>query len=200
MKSLKTAALSLFVLAFIFSTANAQYSSYSQTASATAIEEAEAPNIVDLVTSNDDFSTLAMLLTEAGLVETVREAGDITVFAPTNAAFEQVSQTQLQALLADHDLLREVLLTHVIGATVTSDVVTQIEEAPTAANNVLPVVVNDSGVRVGNAKVTDVDIMASNGVVHVVDAVIMPPAEGVYHRNDRNMDHEQRQRRTSSSY
>lgn len=171
MKLFKSVILTLVIFTMTFTMVNAQYGgSYSA--------QSAAPNIVELVTGNDDFSTLAMLLTEAGLVETVRDAEALTVFAPTNAAFAQVPEETLQALLADRELLQEVLLTHVIGSVVTSDVVTQLEEAPTAANNVLPVNTSYNGtVTVGNATVTDVDIMASNGVIHVVDAVIMPPAE-----------------------
>ncbi|MCC5932617.1 MAG: fasciclin domain-containing protein [Candidatus Cyclonatronum sp.] len=170
---------SLFLAAFFlsFAIAQAQYGGATYT-EASNVSEERSQNIVDVVTNNSEFSTLAMLLTEAGLADAVRDADGLTVFAPTNAAFEEVPEETLQALLADRELLQEVLLTHVIGSVVTSDVVTQLEEAPTAANNVLPVNTSYNGtVTVGNATVTDVDIMASNGVIHVVDAVIMPPAE-----------------------
>lgn len=200
MKALKS--FSLFALAILlsFSVAHAQYNS-STYADAASVTEAAAPNIVDLVTSNGEFSTLAMLLTEAGLVETVREAEGLTVFAPTNEAFEEVPEETLQALLANREMLQEVLLTHVIGGVVTSDVVTQIEEAPTAANNVLPVKTTYNGeVRVGNARVVDADIMASNGVVHVVDAVIMPPAEGMYQRGERDREQQRERRNYERSY
>lgn len=155
----------LLMTAFAAVSTFAQYNSDSE------------PSIVEIATSNDDFSTLAMLLTEAGLVDVLENGDNYTVFAPTNEAFEAVPEETLQALLADLDLLREVLLTHVVVGAVTSEQVVGLSEAPTAAGNVLPISSGDYGVRVGNATVTQADVMASNGVIHVVDAVIMPPAE-----------------------
>lgn len=134
-------------------------------------------DIVDIATSDERFSTLAMLLTEAGLVDVLRNGDDYTVFAPTNEAFEAVPEETLQALLADIDLLREVLLTHVVVGVVTAEDVVQLTEAPTAAGNVISVEASDYGVKIGGATVTQADVMASNGVIHVVDAVIMPPTE-----------------------
>ncbi len=134
-------------------------------------------DIVDIASGDDRFSTLTMLLTEAGLVDVLRNGDDYTVFAPTNEAFEAVPEETLQALLADIDLLREVLLTHVVVGVVTSEDVVNLTEAPTAAGNVISVEAGDYGVRIGGATVTQADVMASNGVIHVVDSVIMPPAE-----------------------
>lgn len=166
MKTLKTFSILLVITAFAAVNTMAQYSSSDS-----------EPSIVDIATSNDDFSTLAMLLTEAGLVDVLENGENYTVFAPTNAAFEEVPQETLQALLSDLDLLREVLLTHVVVGVVTSEQVVEISEAPTAAGNVLPVNVTDAGVGIGNATVIQADVMASNGVIHIVDSVIMPPAE-----------------------
>lgn len=131
-------------------------------------------NLVELAASDERFSTLAELVQAAGLAD-VLQNDEFTVLAPTNEAFEAVPQETLQALANDVELLRTVLLTHVISGSVMSETVVGLDEAPTAAGNVLPISVNNSGVQIGNAMVTETDLKASNGVIHVVDSVIMPP-------------------------
>ena len=163
---MKTAKLSLLLLSFflfVFTATElkAQYSS-------------DEPNLVELASSNEQFSTLVELVTAAGLAD-VLQSDEYTVLAPTNAAFEEVPQETLDALANDADLLRTVLLTHVIAGSVNAETVMGLDEAPTAAGNVLPISVSDAGVQIGNAMVTQTDIMASNGIIHVVDSVIMPP-------------------------
>lgn len=165
---MKTAKLSLLIISlflFVFTTAelNAQ-------------ADASEPNLVEVASSNDDFSTLVELVTAAGLGD-ILQSDEFTILAPPNAAFEEVPQETMEALSNDVELLREVLLTHVISGSVTADIVTQVDEAPTAAGNVLPVNVSGNSVQIGNATVIETDIMASNGVIHVVDSVIMPPEE-----------------------
>lgn len=143
------------------------------------IESADHHNEMDLVelaASDERFSTLVELVQAAGLVEVLKN-DEFTVLAPTNEAFEAVPQETLQALANDVELLRTVLLTHVISGSVMAETVVGLDEAPTAAGNVLPINVSDSGVQIGNAMVTETDLKASNGVIHIVDSVIMPPEE-----------------------
>lgn len=153
--------LSLFLFVFTAAEMKAQYSS-------------DEPNLVELASSNEQFSTLVELITAAGLADVLQE-DEYTVLAPTNEAFEAVPQETMDALANDTELLRTVLLTHVISGSVNAESVMGLDEAPTAAGNVLPVSVSDAGVQIGNAMVVQPDVMASNGIIHVVDSVIMPP-------------------------
>lgn len=131
--------------------------------------------------SQDRFSTLVGLLQDSGLDATLDDAEDtFTVFAPTNEAFEAVDQATMDALAADPALLEEVLLTHVVsGAAVDSVTAYTLNgtTVETAAMNNIDVEILDGMLQVGGATVTQADINATNGVIHVIDAVIMPPAE-----------------------
>jgi uncharacterized surface protein with fasciclin (FAS1) repeats len=172
MKSLKISLTAIIISGLLAVSSFAQFavSSFAQ------YSADHHESVVDLASGDERFSTLVSLLEQAGLVEILQNGEEFTIFAPTNDAFAEVPQETLDALQGDVELLREVLLTHVIVGTVPSDLVAQIDEAPTAAGNTLPVSTAD-GVQIGNATVTEADLMASNGVIHVVDAVIMPPQE-----------------------
>ncbi len=133
---------------------------------------ASAADIVDTAVSAGQFKTLAAALTEAGLIDTLKGPGPFTVFAPTDAAFAKIPKADLDALLKDKAKLTAVLTYHVVpGALMSKDV---------KAGNVKTVqgsnlsVTTDGGVKVNNAKVTSVDIVADNGVIHVIDTVVMP--------------------------
>ena len=139
-----------------------------------ADEPATGTTIADLASSREDLSTLVTALSAAGLVETMSGEGPFTVFAPTNAAFDALPEGTLDALLADPEALGNVLKYHVVSGAVTSDQVVALTSADTLAGK--PVAVDASeGVKVGGATVVEADIQASNGVIHVIDAVMLPP-------------------------
>lgn len=140
---------------------------------------AEDPGtIVDIAASNSDFSTLVTAVTEAGLVETL-SGGEFTVFAPTNAAFEALPEGTLDELLADPEgALAGVLTYHVVEGTVMAEDVVGMDGQEVTTVNGAPVTITVDGetVMVNDATVVTTDIVASNGVIHVIDAVLVPPA------------------------
>ncbi len=132
----------------------------------------QAKDIVDTAVAAGNFKTLAAALTAAGLVDTLKGPGPFTVFAPTDAAFAKIPKADLDALLKDKGKLTAVLTYHVVpGKVMSKDV---------KAGNVKTVqgteiaIVTMGGVKVNNANVTATDIVADNGVIHVLDTVIMP--------------------------
>jgi uncharacterized surface protein with fasciclin (FAS1) repeats len=133
-------------------------------------------NIVQTASGNKDFSTLVSLLKKADLVTTLEGTGPFTVFAPTNEAFAAIPKDQLDALEANPALLKSVLLYHVVSGDITSDKI-QPGMVPTAEGQSINVTVTDGKVYVNNAQVVKADIKASNGVIHVIDHVIMPPKQ-----------------------
>jgi uncharacterized surface protein with fasciclin (FAS1) repeats len=145
----------------------------------TAAEEEAAPEdagtIVDIAAGDEQFSTLVTAVTEAELAETLSGEGPYTVFAPTNEAFEALPAGTLDELLADPTgALADVLTYHVVeGAVLSGDLTTG--EVPTVNGATLDVVVNDDGtVTVNGVNVVTADIEASNGVIHVIDGVLVP--------------------------
>ncbi|CDM65320.1 secreted/surface protein with fasciclin-like repeats [Pyrinomonas methylaliphatogenes] len=134
-------------------------------------------DIVDTLMSDPQFSTLVMLVQKANLVDTLKGPGPFTVFAPTNDAFAKIPKQKLDALMNDPEKLRTVLLYHVINMNVPASAARTMP-APTAAGAQLSVKVSMRGntkmVMVDNAKVIRADIMASNGVIHAIDTVLMP--------------------------
>jgi uncharacterized surface protein with fasciclin (FAS1) repeats len=145
-------------------------------APAGAESTAQQKNLVQTAAAAGQFKTLATLLTKAGLARTLQRPGPYTVFAPTDAAFAKVPKSTLNALLADQAKLRAVLLYHVVPGKVTSAAVTKLSSAKTASGKNVRIRVAGKTVLVNNAKVTKADVMASNGVIHVVDRVLIPPA------------------------
>lgn len=132
-------------------------------------------NTIAAVVANDpNFSTLLSAVQAAGLVETLNSPGPYTVFAPTNAAFAKVPADQLQALLNDREQLRAVLLYHVVPGRVTAAQVKTMNSAKTAQGGTLNVSTMNGAVMINDATVTRADIRASNGVIHVIDSVLMP--------------------------
>lgn len=138
---------------------------------------AEDPGtIVDIAASNPDFSTLVTAVTEAGLVETL-SGGEFTVFAPTNEAFEALPEGTLDSLLADPEgALTDVLTFHVVEGTVMAEDVLGMDGQEVTTVNGAPVTITVDGetVMVNDATVTVTDIVASNGVIHVIDTVLVP--------------------------
>ena len=132
--------------------------------------------IAQTAAASGQFSTLTTLLKKAGLVSTLGRPGPYTVFAPTNAAFAKVPKQTVDALLADKAKLRAVLLYHVVPGKVTAAKVVKLSSAKTANGERVRIRVRGSTVYVNGAKVTKADVMATNGVIHVVDRVLVPPA------------------------
>ncbi len=134
---------------------------------------AQAKDIVETAAAAGTFNTLATALQAAGLVDTLRGPGPFTVFAPTDEAFAKVPKDQLEALLADKDKLTAVLTYHVVpGKVLAADV--RPGEVATVQGGKLTVATSYGNVTVNGAKVTATDIVASNGVIHVIDTVVLP--------------------------
>ena len=133
-------------------------------------------NIVETAVAAGNFKTLATALTEAGLVETLKGAGPFTVFAPTDAAFAKIPKEKLEALLKDKEALKKVLLYHVVSGKVMGKEVIGMngKKAKTVEGAEAAITVKDATVMVDAAKVEKTDIECSNGVIHVLDSVIMP--------------------------
>lgn len=133
---------------------------------------ASARDIVDTAVSAGNFKTLATALQVAGLVETLKGNGPFTVFAPTDAAFAKIPKDQLDALLADKAKLTAVLTYHVVsGAVMSKDVKAGMVKTIQGSSLTVSTM---GGVKVDNANVTAVDIIADNGVIHVIDTVVLP--------------------------
>ncbi len=136
---------------------------------------APAKDIVETAVAAGSFKTLATALKAAGLIETLKGKGPFTVFAPTDEAFAKIPKAQLDALLKDAKALAAVLTYHVVaGKVMAADVVT-LKEAKTVNGASAKIMVAGGKVMVDGANVVKTDIVASNGVIHVIDAVIMPP-------------------------
>jgi uncharacterized surface protein with fasciclin (FAS1) repeats len=137
---------------------------------------AKADDIVDIAAGNPEFSTLVTAVKAAGLVDTLKSAGPFTVFAPTNAAFAKIPKHKLEALLKNKKALTAVLTYHVVpGKVLAADVVklkngTKVKTVQGGSITVR----NAHGVMVNRSKVVKTDIEASNGVIHVIDTVLMP--------------------------
>ncbi len=130
-------------------------------------------DIVDTAIAAGNFTTLVTALKKADLVETLKGKGPFTVFAPTDEAFAKIPKAQLDALLADKAALTKVLTYHVVPGKVTAADVAMLETADTVEGQALNIRTDD-GVQVNDARVIKADIVASNGVIHVIDQVMLP--------------------------
>lgn len=133
-------------------------------------------DIVDTAVSAGNFTTLAAALEAAGLVETLKSEGPFTVFAPTDEAFGRLPDGTVENLLKPEniDQLRAILTYHVVPGEVLAADVVKLSEAATVNGEDIDIAVEGSTVMINNAKVVAADIMASNGVIHVIDTVILP--------------------------
>ena len=131
-------------------------------------------DIVDTAVAAGDFNTLVTAVKAAGLVETLKGEGPFTVFAPTDAAFAKVPTDTLNALLADKAALANVLTYHVVAGKVMAADVVKLTSAVTVQGQAVSIEVTDGKVYVDGAQVVTTDIKASNGVIHVIDTVILP--------------------------
>jgi uncharacterized surface protein with fasciclin (FAS1) repeats len=143
--------------------------------SATASPQKQG-TIVETAAASGQFTMLAKLLTTAGLVKTLQRPGPYTVFAPTDAAFKKVPTKTLNSLMRNKERLKSVLLYHVVAGKVTSSKVVELSSAKTASGKSVRIRVAGSNVFVNDSKVTKPDVMATNGVIHVINRVLIPPA------------------------
>ena len=141
---------------------------------ASAGTRASNVDIVQTAVAAGQFTTLASLLQKAGLVDTLATGGPFTVFAPTDAAFAKVPKATLDALAADPAKLKAVLLYHVVPGRVTAADVAKLTSAKTAEGRSLAIKVANGSVFVDAAQVTTPDVEATNGVIHVIDSVLIP--------------------------
>jgi len=137
---------------------------------------AQSSDIVSIAVGNENFSTLVTALQEAGLVETLQGDGPFTVFAPTNEAFAALPEGTLESLLMEEnrDQLIQVLTYHVVPGKVMSTDLSDGMTAATVEGSSVEISIGDDGVKVDNATVVTADIEATNGVIHVINAVILP--------------------------
>lgn len=136
-------------------------------------KSASSADIVDTAIGAGQFNTLAKALTAAGLVETLKGPGPFTVFAPTDAAFAKIPADKLNALLADKAALTKVLTYHVVpGRIMARDV--KSGQVRTAQGQPITIKAGKAGVMINDARVVKTDVVAANGVIHVIDTVILP--------------------------
>jgi uncharacterized surface protein with fasciclin (FAS1) repeats len=170
LKTVLASAVTATVLATGTSAALADGMKYTST---TSQAPAAKGDIIDTAVGAGQFTTLAKALTAAGLIDTLKGAGPFTVFAPTDAAFAKIPPAQLNALLADKAALTKVLTYHVVpGEIVAADVKTG--QVKTVEGQFLTVTASSMGVKINDANVIKTDVMASNGVIHVIDTVVLP--------------------------
>lgn len=152
--------------------------SHKHTKVETAAQTAEpAADIVTTAVESGKFKTLVTAVKAAGLVEALKGEGPFTVFAPTDEAFAELPEGALKMLLDNPEKLKSVLTYHVVEGTVTSDKAMKVDKAETLNGKSITVASKDGKVMINNANVIAADIMCSNGVIHVVDKVILPMEE-----------------------
>ena len=136
-------------------------------------------NIVETAVAAGSFKTLAKLLTDAGLIETLKGPGPFTVFAPTDEAFAKVPAATLEALGKDKAALKNVLLYHVVAGKVMAADALKLagKGAKTVEGQEAKITVMGGVPMINQAHIVKTDIIAKNGVIHVIDAVILPPAK-----------------------
>ena len=139
-------------------------------------EETMAPSIAEIAVEDGRFTTLVAALDAAGLVETLSGEGSFTVFAPTDDAFAALPEGTVEALLADIPALTDILLYHVVDGTVMSEAALTLDgkDVETLSGASFTVSVQDGNLYINDAQVIIADIEASNGVIHVIDAVLLP--------------------------
>ncbi len=143
--------------------------------SAPAVSAAKSQNIVQIAASDPQFSTLVSLVKKAGLVDALSGKTKLTVFAPTNAAFAKVPKATLASLAKNKALLKKVLLYHVVKGEVPASKVVKLKSAKTLEGAKVHFKVKKGKVYVNKARVIKTDIHASNGIIHVINGVLIPP-------------------------
>ena len=145
-------------------------------AGSAAVQARQSKDIVDTAVAAGSFTTLATALQAAGLVETLKGTGPFTVFAPTDAAFAKLPAGTVETLLKpeNKEKLRKILTYHVVPGSVTSGQVVKLDSAKAVSGDTIAIKSTGGAVMVDGAKVTKADVSASNGVIHVIDTVLMP--------------------------
>jgi uncharacterized surface protein with fasciclin (FAS1) repeats len=138
-----------------------------------ALRAGESKDIVDTAVAAGNFKTLASALQAAGLIETLKGKGPFTVFAPTDEAFAKIPKADLDALIADKAKLTKVLTYHVVAGKVMASDVMKLNDAKTVEGQMVNIDTSN-GVMINKSKVVKADIHTSNGVIHVIDTVLMP--------------------------
>ncbi len=131
-------------------------------------------DIVDIAVANGSFKTLVAAVAAAGLVETLKGEGPFTVFAPTDAAFAKLPAGTVEALLQDQAKLTAILTYHVVPGTVLAADVVKLTSATTVQGGTVAIATRDGKVMINGAEVLAADVTASNGVIHVIDSVLLP--------------------------
>lgn len=143
--------------------------------SRTSADDSSKKDVVDTAVGADGFKTLVAAVKAAELVETLKGEGPFTVFAPTDEAFAKIPKEKLEALLKDKKALAAVLTYHVVaGKVMVSDVV-KLDTAKTVQGKAINIVTKDGKVTINGINVIKTDIVCKNGVIHVIDAVLLPP-------------------------
>jgi len=151
--------------------------SSDQTSKSTSTTTAQCDGtIVDVAAANPDFSTLVSAVQQAGLVDTLNGEGPFTVFAPTNDAFAKIPAADLQAILADKEQLTKILTYHVVPAKVMAADLQPTQTVKTVEGQDVTITVTDGVAKINDATITTTDVPACNGVIHVIDTVLVPPA------------------------
>jgi uncharacterized surface protein with fasciclin (FAS1) repeats len=156
---------------------SAKYSAYAVAAMLVAASPAAAADLVETAVSNGSFKTLTAALQAAGLVETLKGKGPYTVFAPTDEAFKKLPAGTVENLLKPENKaqLAKVLTYHVVAGNVMSgDLKGKTTNAKTVEGSAVRIDASGNAVKVNDAVVTQADVNASNGVIHVIDTVVMP--------------------------
>lgn len=166
-------ALACFVVAVTPLYVAAQYDVEKTEPERKDVTEEETKDIVDTAIAADFCRTLCKALRAADLVETLREAGPFTLFVPSNDAFDKLPEGKLDALLGDKEKLRAVLKCHIVRGRLMAADVMKLDEVETLGGQKLRITTED-GWHINDAKVIKTDIIARNGVIHVIDTVLMP--------------------------
>ena len=178
MKKLFATTLAGVALAATLAACGSSSSSSSTTASASSTSSAAAApaqsNIVQTAVAAGEFKTLVSLVKQAGLAGALSGPGPLTVFAPTDAAFAAVPKATLAELGKNPAKLKAVLLYHVVKGNVTAAQVTKLKSAKTLEGGSVPIHVTSGKVYVGDAQVTKTNVVTSNGVIHVINRVLIP--------------------------
>jgi|SRR5271157_81259 len=138
-------------------------------------DEPGTKDIVDTAVAAGNFKTLVTAVKAAGLVDTLKGEGPFTVFAPTDEAFAKIPEDKLQTLLKDKKALTAVLTYHVVSGKVMAADVVKLDSAKTVQGQSLGIVTKDGKVTINGVNAVKTDIVCKNGVIHVIDAVLMPP-------------------------
>ena len=131
-------------------------------------------NIVDTAVQAGSFNTLVAAVKAAGLVDTLQGAGPFTVFAPTDEAFAKLPAGTVDALLKDLPKLKQILTYHVVSGKVMASDVVKLKSATTVQGSDVKIDASNGGVKVNDSKVSTADVAADNGVIHIIDTVLIP--------------------------